>query len=243
MTPFRWKNCRADVAACKHGITVQSFFDDVIVPAVDGLEEKIAALSHSEDPSDVFARSDMEDILRETKMAFSLSLQSLWERQLRAYLRGCAQELRPGEGMVERVTKGDWAKLCALFLELRGIALEGFPSFTRLDILQLLGNACRHGDGPSAVELWKRCPDLWPTYSSLFFEHQPNDQGPPPAGTMDVSIVRLHEFVAAIVAFWDDAEYIYNESILRKHPSLVSKLEKERAERSWLPRALSADEG
>lgn len=34
MTPFRWQNCNADVAAAKHDLTVRSFLDDVILPAM-----------------------------------------------------------------------------------------------------------------------------------------------------------------------------------------------------------------
>ena len=53
---------------------------------------------------DAFAQADMEDVLKETKMAFSLSIQSIWERQLRGYLRGCAEELRPGDGLAAHET-------------------------------------------------------------------------------------------------------------------------------------------
>ncbi len=235
MKVFRWKNCYADVAASKHGITMQSFFDDVIAPAVRALEGKIAELGRSENPSDVFAQADMEDVLKETKMAFGLSIQSIWERQLRGYLRGCAEELRPSDGLATQVAKGNWEKLCTLFLELRGIRLNAFPSFAELETLQLLGNACRHGDGPSAVELAKRCPEMWRVYPPMPFEDQPPDPGPPPVALMDVPVERLRAFVTAIAAFWDDAEYIYNESIERKHPSLEAKLARERTERSWRP--------
>lgn len=170
-------------------------------------------------------------------MAFGLSIQSIWERQLRGYLRGCAEELRSGDGLAARVRKGNWEKLCTLFLELRGIRFDAFPSFAELEILQLLGNACRHGDGPSAVELAKRCPELWPVYSPMPFEDQPPDSGPPSVALMDVPVERLRAFIAAIAAFWDDAEYIYNESIERKHPSLEARLARERIERRWRPRA------
>jgi len=128
------------------GVTVRSFFDDVIAPAIRALEEKIAALGRSDSPGDAFAQADPRDVLKETKMAFGLAIQSIWERQLRSYLRGCAEELAPGEGMVAQVTKGHWARLYELFLELRGIRLDAFPSFAELDTLQLLGNAWRHGD-------------------------------------------------------------------------------------------------
>jgi hypothetical protein len=240
MKPFRWKNCYADVAAWKHGVTVQSFFDDVIAPTIHALEKKIAALGRSENSGDAFAQADMQDVLQETKMAFSLSVQSIWERQLRGYLRGCAEELRPEEGLAAQAAKGNWEKLCSLFLELRGIRLEAFPSFAQLETLHLLGNACRHGDGPSAVELAKRCPELWRVYLPMPFDDHPLHSDPPPVAAMDVPADRLRAFVVAIATFWDDAEYIYNESIEQKQPSLEAKLKRERAERSWRPKATPA---
>lgn len=45
MTPFRWKNCYADVAAARHDMTIQSFLDDVILPAIRALEDRIASQS------------------------------------------------------------------------------------------------------------------------------------------------------------------------------------------------------
>ena len=44
MTPFRWKNCFADVQASKHDITIQSYFDDVILPALATLDRRIDEL-------------------------------------------------------------------------------------------------------------------------------------------------------------------------------------------------------
>jgi hypothetical protein len=235
MTPFRWKNCYADVGASKHGIIVRSFFEDVIAPTIRAIEEKIRALGCSDDPVDAFAQADMNDVLQETKMAFSLSVQSIWERQLRGYLGGCAEELCPGKDLAAQAAKGDWKKLCLLFLELRDIRLEAFPSFSELETLHLLGNTCRHGDGPSAVELAKRCPELWRVNPPWPFEEQPLHSEPPRVALMDVPVERLRGFVVAIAAFWDDAEYIYNESIERKHPILEAKLIRERAKRSWRP--------
>ena len=61
--------------------------------------------------------------------------------------------------------------------------------------------------------------------------------GPLPVALMDVPIERLRAFVEAVATFWDDAEYIYNESIERKHPSLEARLARERTERNWRPQA------
>jgi len=239
VTIFRWQNCHADVASAMHGISVQSFLDDVIVPSVQVLEEKMHILSRSDEPAAAFALSDAGDVLRETKMAFGLSIQSIWERQLRGYLRGCAAALRPHEGLAAQAEKGNWRRLRELFLELRGIGLEAFPSFSELDKLHLLGNACRHGDGPSAAELARRCPELWPDYLLAPADANQVTATAPPVELMDIPLDRLRVFCLAIVTLWDDAEYIYNESIERKHPSLEARLAQERTQRSWRPAAAS----
>lgn len=95
MTTFRWKNCFADVLTSKHDLTIHSYLDDVIVPALATLDAKISELGASDWPGHQFAQADMEAMKSEAILAFGLSIQSIWERQLRSYLRGCANELRP----------------------------------------------------------------------------------------------------------------------------------------------------
>lgn len=235
MKPFRWKNCFADVQASKHDLTINSFLENVIQPSTRFLEDKIVELGRSEDETAIFEISDMQDVLRETKLAFCLSIQSIWERQFRSYLCGCARELRPESGLAEQVEKANWEKLCALFQELRGIRLSEFPSYKELETLHLLGNACRHGDGPSAIQLLERAPELWPTFPPMPPEFLTHPRSLPSVAMMDIPVARIHSFVDAIVIFWLDAGYIYKESIERKHPSLEARLILERAERAWRP--------
>ena len=138
MTPFRWKNCFADVQTYRHGRTVQSYFDDVIMPALAIVQRKIEALGRGDNPGDAFSQDDMSLVLQEAKMAFGLSIQSIWERQLRVYLQGCARELAPAESLEDRVGGANWAVLQKLFLRLRGIELSDFPTYPELDLLQHL---------------------------------------------------------------------------------------------------------
>src|SRR3546814_16259514 len=98
----------------------------------------------------------MTDMLRESKLAFGLAIQSIWERQLREYLRGCAGELVPGEPIGAKIERADWKALRKYFRKLRGIELDGFTSFDKLDLLPHLGHACPHGAGHSAAELVRR---------------------------------------------------------------------------------------
>lgn len=236
MTPFRWQNCYADVGAARHHQTIQLFLDDVILPAIRKVEARIAELGRSDEPTAGFEQSDMEDLLVETKLAFCLAIQSVWERQLRAYLSSCGEELQPGEGVGASVEKANWPALCAHFRELRGIRLEAFPSFAELDTLHHLGNACRHGDGTSAALLTQRCPDWWPIYR---LRPTARAKSPPrqTVAKMSVPVKRIETFVTAIVRFWEDVSYIYHESIVHKHESLERRLFRERLERTWRPTA------
>ncbi len=236
MTPFRWQNCSADVSAFGHARTLRSYAADVIDPAIAVLETKIDALGRSDAPGDVFAQADMRDVLRETKMAFGLAIQSIWERQLRDYLSRCVADLRPEKALATAVQRGDWKTLCELFADLRGIRLDAFPSYEELETLHILGNACRHGNGPAAAKLAARCPEFWPTYPPLPRELPGAKMLS--VGMMDVPAPRLQGFTTAIATFWDDATYIYNESIDPKHETLLAHLEQERARRTWLPQAV-----
>lgn len=239
MTPFRWKNCYADVQTAKHDATIKAYLNDVILPALTVLDKRIEELGRNDDSFAPFVQSDTQVVLQETKMAFALSVQSIWERQIRAYLIGCAKELRPGEDIETDVEKSDWKKLRKLFFKLRGIKLEEFPSFRYLDTLHHLGNACRHGDGKSALELFKRHPDLWQSVPPLPLGFGPSNAGQPKVGTMNISVKHLRSFVHAIAEFWHDTTYIYNESINLKHAGLEARLTKERMLRKWVPQSQS----
>jgi hypothetical protein len=235
MTPFRWANCNADVRTFKHGMTIRAYLDDVIVHSIDTLEQRIRELEASDDPIDMFTRSDTLDVLRETKIAFALSVQSIWERQLRTYLAGCARELRPDDNLQCKVEEASWDKLQKMFRQLRGLGLDCFPSFPLLDTLQHLGNACRHGDGNSATRLQQTCPDFWKPLPSILGSFEATVGVRRLVSSMDISSEQLRQFAEAIAQFWDDTKYKYNESIEKKHPSLEAELVIERQKRHWLP--------
>ncbi len=235
MTPFSWTNCYADVQTSMHDKTIRAYFSDVIAPSIDTLEQRIGELKKSSDPLDHFTQSDTLDVLQEAKLAFALSIQSIWERQLRAYLAGCAKELRPDENLKTKVEKANWDALQKIFRDLRGLGLDGFPSFALLDELQHLGNACRHGDGKSATLLYQHSPNLWKPIPSMPDGFGVASSEPPSVSLLDISLDHLRHFTEAVAQFWDDTTYIYNESIEHKHPSLEARLALERKTRHWIP--------
>jgi hypothetical protein len=225
--PFQWKNCYADVASSGYGQIARAFLKEVVEPSLSALQAQLESWSRSDDPGAPFAQSDTEVLLHATTLAFCLAIQSMWERQVRTYLRGCAEELRPGSALAKRVMTERWEGIDRLFYDLRGISLTKFEAYGDLDLLQLLGNACRHGDGPSARKLWDQHPDLWPQRKpspSLFDDDTPAMPGPQSIDAIVLSQDLIRRFADAIASFWDDAEYIYLESIEQKHASVEAKL-------------------
>ena len=231
--PFRWKNCQADIATWRHGSIAGEFLADVVFPSLDALDAQIDKWSRSDDPVALFHLNDVEDLRRGTTMAFCLSIQSMWERQIRSYINGCAHELSNDETLKEKALVCGWEQMDALFLNLRGIPLSSFSDYRQLDLLHLLANVCRHGDGPSSKKLWHRCPEFWP--------NGPSDPGrvrgsTPTTTSMAICRDHLQTFVDAIISFWQEVEYIYLESIERKHESVEKKLLQLRDERAKINR-------
>jgi hypothetical protein len=235
--PYRWKNCYADVGSSGHGRMAKAFLRDVVEPALATLDSQIEGWKKSDEPAAPFILSDVEDLLRTTTLAFCLSIQSLWERQIRSYLQGCARDLKFDPGIGKRILIARWDEFDDLFKSLRGIGLSAFREYAALNSLQLLGNACRHGDGPSLQALVKLHPELWPDLGKPLDPPPPEIFGPTPVFPptiegMTISLEWLRTLVDAITSFWDETEYIYNESIERKLPSLEAQLVKVRRERA-----------
>ncbi|MCH7420695.1 hypothetical protein [Pseudomonas mosselii] len=231
----------ADVYNYRYGAIAKEFLTLVVNPSLDALDAQIAEWDKSDDPVSRFMISDLGELILKTRMAFCLSIQSLWEQQIRTYLAGCQQELginpfpvssRRGANSVQTVYWGD--ELNTVFERLRDIALPSFASFQSLDLLMLVGNVCRHGDGNSSARLWRVRPDLWPMChdsDNTFLQSTLADQAPP-VQLMQIPREMLEDFVDKICLFWEDTNYIYEESIERKHPSLEARLVVRRAERA-----------
>jgi hypothetical protein len=235
-TPFRWKNCFADVLSSRNGPMAQSYIRDVVEPSVDAMERAIAGLQERvDDPAAIFGVGPAEELLHTTLLGYCLSIQAMWEKQLRIYLRGCAEELKADLRVSEKINQASWSELSAIFKQLRGVPLTAFAEYDTLNLLQLLGNVCRHGSGTSLRQLIKTHPQLWPQEERE--EGIPLPPGPPfkPALTaenLQVSRALLRSLASAIDSFWRETEYIYNESIERKHESLERALVEERRRRA-----------
>ena len=164
MTEFikpTWRNVWADVYCTSHPRTISEFLESVVRPAIGRLEEDANMFKESSEPIDAFRLSDTQDLIAETLKAFCLSLNSIWERQLRNLMTGVARELYDDPGLIKKCQMDPWHKLAGLFEELRGFKLSAFKAYDDLDTLQLLANVCRHGEGSSLQRLSTKCPELW----------------------------------------------------------------------------------
>jgi hypothetical protein len=226
----------------------RSYVRDIVEPSIAAITERIEelnTLSQSDDVAAAFAVGPAEELLRATLMGYCLSLQALWEKQIRGYLESCARELKVDSKAMQKSRTGTWDELDRLFHQIRGVPLSAFEEFSSLTLLQLLGNVCRHGRGASLQRLAVEHPELWPRddLAQLI---------PPPPGAprerqhtvenLTISPDLLRSLAAAIDSFWRETEYIYNESITRKHPSLEAALVTERRQRAgrgrpWDPAA------
>lgn len=225
-----WRPASADVSAWIYPITARTYFDEVIHPSVQSIDRRIAQLITSEDDFAPFALSDAQELRAATMTAFCLSIQALWERQIRGYLVSCAKEFGKPE-FIGDIQHANRKKLPPLFFELRSVELTAFPSFPDLDLLLLVGNVCRHGDGASAKELFKNHPEFWPAHSpelDLMGLAHPSapDLG---AELLNLPIERLDAFTAAIVSFWEDANFIYNNSLKLDRGAKIAGFEEKKA--------------
>jgi hypothetical protein len=236
--PFRWKNCHADVLSSGYGEMARSYVRDIVEPSLAAMEhriEKLNSLSQKGDMAADFSVGPAQELLRATMIGYCLSLQALWEKQIRGYLESCARELKSDHKAAQKSRTGTWEELHSLFEQIRGVPLSAFDEFAKLNVLQLLGNVCRHGRGGSLQRLAVEHPELWPAGESLQLIPPPPGMPSEPTRTEEnlvISLDLLRSLAAAIDTFWRETEYIYNESIHRKHPSLEALLVTERKERA-----------
>lgn len=233
-----WKNLDADIYLAMHGASVRLFLDEVIIPSVAALNERIKEVESSDDEvTATFLTLDLIELRSSSLKAFALSIQALWERQFRGFLKGCAQELGKEDGYIEQLMRGEWNTLVRQFKELRGIPLSSFYSFNDLCLLQRLGNACRHGDGTSARKLYQTNPEFWLRRAVGPFGEGSRGQpevanAAPPFSSALVPLAVVRRLALAVIWFWEDHNYIYINSIERKHRSIETTLTRMRADRA-----------
>ena len=211
-TLHQWKHGWADAYAARNDKIADEFLDLVVRPSMAALNRKHQEYVSSVDPVLYgFSATDQLDLINKTAMAFCLSIQSLWERQIRGYLAHCVSSVPIAGVSSQSLERAEWGEAFeALFLQVRGIDLRSFDSYRMLSLLHLLANGCRHGDGSSSRRLFKLHPHLWPEWARTgitpAFQH------------VQIAEELLVGFINAIALFWMDMERLGLETLSGNKP-------------------------
>lgn len=221
----------------QNGFYTEHYFNTVVEPALRTLADQIDEQEAKQEDGYPFVVLHLQAIEKVTVEAFALTLQSLWERQLRRYLGSH----KPQEISHEMLELANWGKLQGYFRAWRPIGLHDFDSFVWLDLLQELGNACRHGDGRASRLLFEKYPGLWPNWPPRYTAlpgmiHPPTQPSGFPS-FRDIVIPKqwLQRFTEAIGWFWEDIKYLYSSSLPYPDKHLVKYLDAMKG--TWSERA------
>lgn len=233
-SPFipTWRNTRGDVIIFSHGDTVRQFLLLVVEPALRALDNRIAALQPQSDARIQFEFYDLLDLRTETIKTFCLSLQSIWERQFRQYIYVTANSLVEAEkkhDYLKELPTKNWPQLEVIFEDLKQLPIFSFPAYQELSLLNYLGSYCRHGDGAASraikTKFQKFCQIRAPRRSM-----DPDSPDLPEELFIDINERHLSRFADAIIGFWSDAGWIYQNSILPKHENIVASIQRREIE-------------
>lgn len=95
MSLHPWKHSIADVYANNYGIVVQDYLELVIEPSLQTLQRRRDELIANPATDDLIKALQVHDhaaLEQKAAMAFCLAIQSLWEQQIRTYVRCCVQQ-------------------------------------------------------------------------------------------------------------------------------------------------------
>lgn len=225
-----WKPTVADAYANKYGEVARDFLSLVVGPSLAALVKKEVEIATQEDQMRAaFHLHDHRHLISKTSMALCLGIQSLWEQQLRDYLCNCGMHLNPRAGTTNDVRLASWGtstkgSLNQLFADIRGLKLENFQSYQRLDKLQLLGNVCRHGEGPSAVKLRAKHPELWPTAMLESQQYGISARAFMPVDGMQITVDLLRDLVNAVVLFWLDMRIACTKTLIPENTAMIEEV-------------------
>lgn len=226
-------------AASAHMYALQHFRDHVVNPSINSISTKVDELLNGMDDYAVFMLSDFIDLRNTSIQAFTLAVQAMWERGVREILSALDSSKFNGSEL-SAIRTAKWSdsekkgSLQFYFKQLVGISMRSFTSYTELNVLFVLANGIRHGDGFSVDRLYELCPSLWP--------NAVNQKLTPSFTEINIPLSALEQMIKSVHWFWDDIENIRCNSFERKAPIVEQKLSNWRlgidqrdAERVWVP--------
>lgn len=218
--------------ATSHIISIGHFRNTVVRPSLSALSAELDKLNNSDGLSDEFLVGDFEELQKRTIEGYLIAVQSMWERGIRGML--ITLELRMSDGtLLDAIKAVSWVKLKAHFLRLLGIPIESFYSYGDLELLQNLGNAIRHGDGNSALQLYQLYPYFWPCEKWSNPKNSLNHNAPehtqlsdtaPSFDQISIPAYVLEQMIQSVMWFWEDIDNIRCNSFKRKHITVVHRL-------------------
>ncbi|MBN9254811.1 MULTISPECIES: hypothetical protein [unclassified Mesorhizobium] len=179
---------------------IHRFYTRVLLPALDNLPlhsgVKTSGLAASMAEFLEHAQMHTSNMLAfEARRSFALTLDGLFERQLRIWARvHVSEDRRAGIATVEinKLVRGVGLR--------HGLDLETGQVRVTIEELHLLGNAVRHGDGGSLTKLRDRAPHLWRyadnTVAAKSEEHAILSEG------IQLSDNDFMRYMRAVTRFW-----------------------------------------
>lgn len=238
---LRWPSLDLALNASLNMQALELYRDEVVRPALATLDGKHAEARASDEPAKAFWESMLEDAHALSVEGFLLTVQSLFERGLRRMMAAAAHQRGQDVGATRKAVWDAERKdgVHQLFEVLFDAPLSLFGPPEDLELLQVLGNALRHGDGASAERLHKLVPSLWHHWlppgtviPGLGFQVPETAPRHPSFDNITLPVALLEQMIQSVLWFWEDVEFVRCNSLPRKHHSTVRFLDELREKRS-----------
>ena len=237
LSNIRWPSHAADSRIWGHSQAARLYVEEVAHRALSEVDARIESLGRL-GGLHLFLQDDFKSVRQATVQAFVLGIHSMWERQFRDLVIGCAGE-QASAAKARNLQRADWKTLLKAFERCKGVGLEVFDSFSALDRLQVLANACRHGEGPASRDLFCMRPQYWPNWplhdiEAMIAGREPR-HGPhlrPPFSAAVIPDCVLAVAACAIKWFWEDFNWVcLSSGAAGTQPELMAILAAERDKR------------
>ncbi|MES0117927.1 hypothetical protein ACYG9R_17745 [Mesorhizobium sp. RSR565B] len=183
---------------------IHRFYKRIVLPALDNLplHSGVKTSGSAASMAEFLEHAQMHTsnmLAFEARRSFALTLDGLFERQLRIWARVYVlDDRRPGIATVEvnKLVRGVGLR--------HGLDLETGQVRATIEELHLLGNAVRQGDGGSLIKLRACAPHLWryadDTVAAKSEEHAILSEG------IQLSDSDFTRYVRALTRFWGLAD-------------------------------------
>lgn len=197
----RWEPTLRDGTAEQVINSAETFRDVVIKVACDASHGNVASQTDQYEAK-VAMLAD-----RELRLSLALGLHGMWERNFQYLINHWAVVTKSHEWVTENRKRwlcSAWETQRTVFRDVRGIPFSELPCAESIDLLQLIGNVARHGNGRSCANLFCQRPDLFANtqISDLHDYFLKGARLQSDAENLDVPITLLTDLSNAVIYFW-----------------------------------------